>query len=487
MCALPQLFLRVAAVATSLLLQEALAMEVAVPAARVHIPEDELSFIQKNLSVARRTAVSTLPGSIVHRVNLHKQYVPISKNNTLIAYKTAYFGQIQLGSPTPQIFTVVFDTGSGHLILPSQNCESDTCMMHRRYNRADSGTAVHIDHKGTPIEDETKAPHQVSITFGSGQVTGDFVQDSVCLGPSADSCTDLRVVLANKMSAEPFGLFNFDGVLGLGLGALTLAPEFSFFGQMSAQNPSMLGRFSVFIARNDDGQSSIAFGGHDEEKAASTVLWAPVAMPELGYWQVGIKRMLIGDTVIHECEEGACRAILDTGTSLLGVPRLLSRSMHRTLARAVPESLRGEGLPEADCRDIPGELISFELAGPDGAVVSLGAEDYSRPKPYNMTAPNSTLGWEPVCRSLLLPVDMKEPIGPMVFIWGEPVLRKYYTIYDWANKQVGFSTAGESEAASDGAIGTPVAGSLAAGAPLRKTVSSSEGTAGSPSKSSVTV
>merc|ERR1719382_927469 len=395
-------------------------------------------------------------------VALRKQYVPIEKNGAVIAYKTSYFGNISVGKPEPQEFTVVFDTGSAHLVLPCTGCESETCSKHRLYNRSLSGTSVDIEHDGNlvPAGVDKSQRDQLSITFGTGKVVGEFAEDQVCLGPRAEDCSTMRVVLANDMSAEPFGLFAFDGVLGLGLDAMALNPEFSFFGRMTREQPAMLPQFSVFLARNDESLSTISFGGHQQERAASELRWAPVAMPELGYWQVEIKSVRIGGEVIEDCEAGKCRAILDTGTSLLGVPRQVSRPMQRLLARTPPPEVDAE---EMDCRAVEGNEIEFDLGD---HVVKVGAEDYSRPRPFNITA-DTPEGWQLSCRSLLLPLDIEAPLGPLVFIWGEPVLRKYLTIYDWGAKQIGFAAAGPPAGPAElDAVGRPPAGSLAAGAPL---------------------
>jgi len=188
-------------------------------------------------------------------------------------------------------------------------------------------------------------------------------------------------------------------------------------------------------------------------------------MQELGYWQVQVKSVRIGETVLEDCADGGCRAILDTGTSLLGVPRQAARTMHRLLARHVPKDSYSDA-SEIDCRRVPGTQIHFDLGGP---VVSLAVEDYSRPTPFNMTLPGkNTSGL--FCRSLLLPVDMKPPLGPKVFIWGEPVLRRYYTVYDLDKKQIGFTLAKQpsdsSAPAGLRAVGAPPPGSLVSGAPL---------------------
>merc|ERR1719188_1647544 len=115
----------------------------------------------------------------------------------------------------------------------------------------------------------------------------------------------------------------------------------------------------------------------------------------------------------------------------------MARSMHRLLAR--PLSDQGAENPmETDCRNVPGSPIHFEMS--DGATVSLMPEDYSRPTPFNMSIPGKNTS-KLFCRSLLLPVDMQAPLGPKVFIWGEPVLRRYYTVYDLGEKRVGFALA----------------------------------------------
>lgn len=419
--------------------------------------------------------IVSLPACLaVYSIPLHKQYVPVQKDGKTVAYKTAYFGEVYLGSPVPQAFTVVFDTGSGHLILPSTSCPSPSCTKHRRYNRTASSSAVDIEYDGSLLSPDATERDQVSIAFGTGEVLGEFVKEVVCLGQVPDAgeittgpnCVDLRVVLASKMTEDPFSHFDFDGVLGLGLTALTLSPEFSLFGQLVAQHEEMQPLFAVFLARHEGYESMISFGGYEEKYAETDIHWAPVTMSELGYWVVQLTNVRVGDQVLEDCSDGSCRAILDTGTSLLGVPKQAVRGLHRMLARPVPEEHTAD--PAIDCRRLPGSLLSFELGE---TVVSLQPEDYSRPAPFNMTIPNQDK-WRLVCRSLLLPVDMAAPLGPKVFIWGEPFLRRYYTIYDFANKRIGFSLARQpSDRKATGSLrattSSPI-GSLLAGAPLAK-------------------
>jgi hypothetical protein len=377
-------------------------------------------------------------------VKLTKQNVPVEGNGRAMVHKTAYFGTVYVGFPHTQEFTVVFDTGSAHLFIPSTSCRTETCLLHNRYNRSASSSAVDIDHDGSVVKQDAKERDQVSLAYGTGEVVGEFVHEIVCLAPppakegskedalhvdSHNHCAKARVVLAREMTDDPFQNFKFDGVLGLGMEALSLNPAFNFFGQMS-RGMGATPIFGVFLAQSDDEHSEISFGGHNSDRIASALQWVPVASPEHGYWQVKIKRVMIGSQPYALCETGDCRAILDSGTSLLGVPKEGLHKLHWQLARKASNGAEG------DCRQVPGPSIRFELER-DGLEVNLEAEDYSRPAPMPVPSKN---GGAPtsVCRASLLPVEMPA-LGPTIFIWGEPVLRRYYTAYDAGNKQIGFA------------------------------------------------
>merc|ERR1719389_39275 len=103
------------------------------------------------------------------------------------------------------------------------------------------------------------------------------------------------------------------------------------------------------------------------------------------------------------------------------------------LARKVP------GDPsELDCRNFVGPEMAFDLGGVD---ISLGPEDYSRPAAMRVKS-NATGTVQVVCRASLLPVDMTSTDSgsgdALTWILGEPVLRKYYTVFDWKRHEVGF-------------------------------------------------
>lgn len=439
-----------------------------------------------------------------HVVPLHRQRVPVRSEADTVSYKSVYFGSITVGAPDPQTFSVVFDTGSGHVIVPSESCRSETCRTHRRYDRTKSPHAVDIDYDGTPVK-AGQPRDQITVAFGTGEVTGQFVSDRLCLGiqaspakkamqsppdgggnasaaavPAAAHCVDMRVVTATEMSHEPFHAFAFDGVLGLGLDSLALAPEFSFFGVMSTQKNLQEASFGVFLADSDDEVSEISFGGHSPDKVMGDLSWAPVVMPEHGHWQVPIKRLRIGDRIVEFCEDGGCRAVVDTGTSLLAVPVGFAEELQTELEANLkdpPLTKDAEGKDEhADCTKAEGLPVHFEL---EGITITLLPGEYSRPSVQledeegevpaeGEEAADAAATDEPAaaadepepsvaadgaeddglgdvilntCRPTLMPIDLPEPLGPKLFIWGEPVLRKYYTVYHWGHKSVGFGLA----------------------------------------------
>merc|ERR1719235_964020 len=376
-------------------------------------------------------------------VELHRQRVPVRGASGEISYKSVYFGTIFLGGPNPQEFSVVFDTGSGQVIVPSESCQSPTCRVHRRYDqRLSTGPPAtqDVDYDGTPV-DYGGDRDQITVSFGTGEVTGEFVQESLCLGTVDrvmesggkvdDECIWIRVVSATEMTDDPFQAFAFDGVLGLSLASLALAPEFSFFGQMVEQGRVARPEFGVFLGDHDGEPSEICFGGLNEDRVLSSEMsWAPVVLPDLGYWQVQVTDLRVGGRSLDFCKDGLCRAVVDTGTSLLAVPKVFAPELQKELIANEEATVPAETV---DCSQSKMPLLEFVL---EGLTIQLGPSDYAR-APVAVGG-NSTTG---ACRPALMPIELPEPLGPKLFIWGEPVLRKYYTTYNWEHKRIGFGLA----------------------------------------------
>ena len=207
----------------------------------------------------------------------------MSSLQTGIVHKTAYFGDIQIGEPA-QTFSVVFDTGSGNLMLPSEYCGSHTCHSHRRYDSTKSSTAADINFDGTRLQSADDPRDQVTVTFGTGEISGVFIEDNICLG---NICQRGNFVAATDMTDDPFSAFSFDGVLGLALDEMSQGPEFNLMTRMAEQSHKFRAPlFSVYLSDND-GESEIAFGQIKREKYLGELFYVPVSKPS-GYWQIQI-------------------------------------------------------------------------------------------------------------------------------------------------------------------------------------------------------
>lgn len=416
-------------------------------------------------------------------IPLRRESVPVRRQGKIVSFKTSYSGLIHIGSPVAQEFRVVFDTGSGHILVPSIDCHSEACEVHERFNKSASQTAVAINTDGTMVP-AGELCDQVTIGFGTGEVTGEFVRDRVCLGPVASNrsskdveqgCLEMQVVTAVTMSTQPFKSFLFDGIIGLGLSSLALSEEFSFFHMMTSSGRLPAPQFGVFLTEGDTGeQSEIAIGGHNSAKLLEPLSWSPVAKSELGYWQVKIVAVRVDGQELDVCKDGSCRGVVDTGTSHLGIPAPFDLQFAELLTRQAGDLL--------DCRLVDAPVVEYEL---ESTNLSVSAFNYMRRLPLregvnvgsatvayngsnfsnstnvtslsNFTNASNTsyeVGVAPTpeldenvtdvtryCRPKLMPVNLPAPVGPKLFILGEPVLHRYYTVYDWAQLRVGFSLA----------------------------------------------
>lgn len=380
--------------------------------------------------------------------------------NNVVHYKSAYWAHMSFGTPA-QKFKVVFDTGSGHLILPSAYCKSKVCKAHQRFRRSASKSAVDINSDGSVVKPED-AREQINVQFGTGDVQGVFIEDAVCitedgwnglqLGTSElpAGCMRLRSIAATALSAQPFSDFEFDGVMGMSLPGLSEEPEFNFMREMGkhlqARGSSRPYVFSVFLGNTEGEKSEIAMGGWVENRLDGDVAWNDVLFPEMGHWLIRVRRIVVDGQPLSLCANG-CKAVADTGTSLLAVPTASLSELYEMLYHQAP--LSGECLGG-------GPELRLEL---DGLNITLGPEDYSSPMPFKDQDEEDEPQWgvgrfgqggetrpDMYCKPMLMTMDLPEPLGPDLFILGEPVLRKYYTVYDTEAERVGFGLARHSPA-----------------------------------------
>jgi gastricsin len=317
-------------------------------------------------------------------------------------HKLAYFGTVEVGTPR-QSFSVVMDTGSGNLIVPSEDCQSEACRSHRRFVRGNSSTmgAVSCEGDGGSPDDE------ITVTFGTGKIEGRCFSDRVCLG---SACAEARFIAASSESSSPFEAFAFDGILGLALVGMAQAPAFSVMSLLTEGRALHRPIFSVFMSNSDDETSEVTFGAVKEEHMASELFWVPVT-GTAGYWEITMADIAIGNETTGICTD--CRVAVDTGTSQLAGPSDIidSLTQHLNLSSSCENY---DSLPD----------LGFVIGG---RILSLAPGEY-----VDRTGSS--------CRLALMPLDLPPPNGPL-FIFGIPFLQKYYSVYDWANSRVGLAVA----------------------------------------------
>jgi len=431
----------------------------------------------------------------VHLVPLRRESVPVKRKGKVVSFKTSYSGIINVGRPAAQEFRVVFDTGSGHIVLPSVECQSEACIVHRRYNKKASGTAVSINLDGSPVP-VGKLCDRVTIGFGTGSVRGEFVHELVCLGEAprggsgldGQPCANSFAVMAIEMSTSPFKNFGFDGIIGLGLKSLSLSKQYNFFNMLTEGRQVLTPRFGFFLTDGENGEESeIAFGGHNPARLLTPLAWTNVSKPELGYWQLQVLAFRIGNTTMDFCQSGKCNAILDTGTSHLGIPTPFERSISEMLTTPANGMLdcRLADLPTVEI-EVPGFNITLypenymrrlplredvNVSSMDGFKNASGSQlgataakpttPAAEPSLLASVAPDPAQGAvQRYCRPRFMPVSLPEPLGPNLFILGEPVLHRYYTVFDWGVPQVGFGLSNSNQNSLDRSLITDRVGSL---------------------------
>ncbi|KAM6896464.1 nothepsin [Lycodopsis pacificus] len=319
-----------------------------------------------------------------------------------------YYGEINLGNPQ-QNFSVVFDTGSSDLWVPSTYCVSQACALHRRF-RAFESTSFHHDGR------------TFGIHYGSGHLLGVMARDTLKIGSLTAQNQEFGESVYEPGSA--FVRASFDGVLGMAYPSLAEILGNPVFDNMLAQKEVDEPIFSFYLRRKTSSgtpEGELLLGGKDEALYSGPISWNPVTAK--GYWQIKMESVAV-QGVSSLCPRG-CQAIVDTGTSLIAGPTVDILSLHQLIG-ATPTNI-GEFL--IDCVRLSSlPHVTFVLGGTE---YTLTAEQYVR---------KETLGDKEFCFSGFQAIDIVSPEGPL-WILGDVFLTEFYSIFDRGHDRVGFAFA----------------------------------------------
>lgn len=341
---------------------------------------------------------------------------PSRKNNPipepLSNYLDAqYYGEISLGSPG-QKFTVIFDTGSSNLWVPSSKCTlpNIACLFH---NKFDSSKSSSYKKNGTKFE----------IQYGSGAVGGFLSTDSLKIGSGV-----VKAQTFAEVTEEPgiaFVVAKFDGILGLGFPKLSVDGVVTPFENMVDQKLIDEPVFSFYLNKDPKGKvgGELIFGGVDKDHFEGEITYANLS--ETTYWKFKMDGFAVNGGSANDFCNGGCDVIADTGTSLIAMPKDEAEKLNKQIGATPLQA----GEYTVDCAKIDSlPDVTFTISG---RKFTLKGNEY-------VLQVDSTVGKQ--CISGFLGFEFPAKLKPF-WILGDVFLSKYYSVYDWGQKRVGFATA----------------------------------------------
>lgn len=375
-------------------------------------------------------------------------------SNRLTAPVVSYFGAIGVGKPA-KMFNVVFDTGSSEIWLPYYNWFPLANNLHYSdgYSCKDSNTCVplkrefSLDYRGTKLTGET---YQDVLT-----VYEDMAKDDAHYVISPHVSFQQNFLAIEDASDEQFRYKPYDGVVGLapvaqsgsGTRNLLLAlhqqlqldqqlqqhhadlqtppsqPDYPGTGYAGAnyyrvghQQSGLVMAFWFNPNQNSRHGAELTLGGVDENRFVGDIYFHRVN--SWFDWQLPVSLVMLGGEVIS-CSTG-CTAILDTGANSLVGPRQDVEAIYSALGA---KHDRDSNLWLVDCARVS-----------QYAPVTLRIEDV----PYTLYSSHYVKMFK-FRESVVCYMGIK-PWDNAGWILGTNFVGAYYTVFDFAQRRVGFAT-----------------------------------------------
>ncbi|XP_014259901.1 cyprosin-like isoform X2 [Cimex lectularius] len=326
---------------------------------------------------------------------LYNQKFQIITSSVNLGNFMNYYGDVCIGTP-PQLFSVIFDTGSSLLWVPSNSCDSPACLKSRRFVRRNSKTYEPLD-------------KIVSVFYLKSSVKGLLAREQIQLGG-----VSYKGIFAEAIQEPGEGFLgaHFDGIMGM---SLPEQDQYSILSVMVQQNLVKRKIISFYLKRNltENQGGLMMIGGWDENYfSANNISYIPVNQ-NATKWEFTLDNVRVKNITLS-CNR--CVAIADTGSSVIFGPPKDIIKIQQTLG------INQEGFIDCKIREKL-EAVHFVIGN---KLYTLKPSDY-----IMQISPQ-------VCISVFF--EMPRPIGGIMWILGDAFLAKFYTIFDFEQKRIAFAT-----------------------------------------------
>ncbi|KAG0257488.1 hypothetical protein BG011_003937 [Mortierella polycephala] len=307
-----------------------------------------------------------------------------------------------------------FDTGSSQFVISTKGCVH--CSGSTHYDPATSKT---FRANGRPWK----------VTYGDQSHAEGFLgHDIVTLDGIKVENQQLAMVTKESVGFDDI----VDGIMGLAFGSLStgIVGTRTVFENMMKQNLVDRGIFSFYLGKVSlNGGGEVIFGGLDMSRVehGHKITYTPVIRAK--YWQINVDNIYVDGKVIlggggigagKKSSDVNFEGIMDTGTTLMIVPRKLAREIHRRI-KGSQELASSWAVPCDLAVQNPGSKIELEIEGKRFGI------------PFEDLVREETIVDEGLCYSGIQTSSAK------FMIIGDVFIKNNYVVFDQENKRVGIA------------------------------------------------
>eukprot|EP00347_Sterkiella_histriomuscorum_P013419 403364776 len=320
-----------------------------------------------------------------------------------------YWGTLKVGNP-PVELKVDFDTGSTNMWIVKTCSSQENSNDEGCYDSQNSHTAVQLE----------QASH---ITFGKGQLTGPWGQDSIWIG---DQYELKNQHMAFAQISDAF----VDGtgiLLGLGYPQMAAYGFTPFFDHIMESGILPKNIFSFSLSSSSDIPSHLILGEIDNNQFEGDLKYYPVVDKQ--FWTINLNDVLVGNKSLGICQPmRQCYVAIDSGTSFLTFPQELYDQVQDQFPHNVPCS------SDQQYQDI---TYVFE----DRTKYTIPADKYIKKYKSTTNIEQQESQQEFTCDTVISPLNLVSYTQKQIFLLGDVFMQQYYTVFDRDQDRIGIAKA----------------------------------------------